>query len=61
MTTPNTPPVLRPVAEVEPVVLADGVRVYRHVEAHGDDLLKLGGSLDKTNWIDRMKLSSINA
>ncbi len=48
--TQTTPPELRPVAEVQPVEL-DGVRVFRHVVAHGDDLLKLG-SLDNTKWVE---------
>ena len=41
---------LRHVADVKPTVL-DGQRVFHHVEAHGDDLLRLG-SLDHTKWIE---------
>ena len=39
-----------PVAEADPVQI-DGVKVYRHVVARGDDLLKLG-SLDNTRWVE---------
>ena len=46
---------LRPIAEVEPEILA-GVRVFRHVRAHGRDLLELNeknpGMFDGSRWLD---------
>ncbi len=50
MTTPAAHAELRPVGEVEPIVL-EGIRVFRHVVAHGEDLLRLG-SLDNTRWVE---------